>query len=205
MQVTRTLPESYMPTGTLTLKGNGWLIVALNLFAIPWGILCALFFLSMASLLRPATDGLSGTTSLLPVLLLALVSMVAVIVLHELIHGLFFWLVTRSRPRFGFRGAYAYAAAPDWYIPKTQFLLVGLAPLVLISLVGLFVLPLTNAETALFLVVALIANATGAIGDLYMAARLLFAPRDALIQDVGETVNWFAPATPNQNSDPMDP
>ena len=150
----------------------------------------------MAGLLGALGTGDSGefTLTLAP-LLVALVVLIAttfaILVLHELVHGLFFWLFTRSRPRFGFKGAYAYAAAPGWYIPRPQFLTVGLAPLALISLAGLLILPVTAPPVSLVVIVALILNAAGAIGDLYMVVRLLFVPHGVLIEDHGDGIRWF--------------
>jgi len=80
----------------------------------------------------------SGWITVLAILL----ALVAVLLLHELVHGAFFWLITRSRPRFGLQITYAYAAAPDCYIPRNPYLVVGLSPLVLITLAGIVMLPL---------------------------------------------------------------
>ena len=199
MQATRTLPTGYTVAGDITLKENRRLVILLNVLGIPWFILCAVFFIVMAALLGAFGAGGSGEftltiTPLLVALVVLIVITFAILVLHEMVHGLFFWLFTRARPRFGFKGAYAYAAAPGWYIPRPQFLAVGLAPLLLISLVGLLILPLTAAPVSLVVIAALILNATGAIGDLYMVVRLLPTPRGVLIEDEGEGIRWFAPA-----------
>lgn len=198
MKTTQTLPTGYVAAGDITLKENRRLVILLNALGIPWFILCTVFFIVVAALLGAFGAGGSGEftltiTSLLVALVVLIVTTFAVLVLHEMIHGLFFWLFTRARPRFGFKGAYAYAAAPGWYIPRPQFLAVGLAPLVLISLAGLLILPVTAPPVSLVIVVALILNATGAIGDLYMVVRLLSTPRGVLIEDEGEGIRWFAP------------
>ena len=202
MRVTQTLPTGYAMVGSITLKQNRRLVILLNVLGIPWFILCAAFFIVMAGQLgalgRSNGAGKSGeitidTTTMLVALLILVATTFAVLVLHELVHGLFFWLFTRSRPRFGFKGA--YAAAPGWYIPRPQFLIVGLAPLALISLAGLLILPFIAFPFSLALVLALIANATGAIGDLYMTIRLLFVPQHVLIEDWGEGIRWFAPTS----------
>lgn len=203
MRATRTLPTGYTAVGDISLKQNRRLFILLNILGIPWFIFCAVFFIYVAS--RSGAFGAGNNsggsgqititiTNLLLALVILIATTFAVLVLHELVHGLFFWLFTRSRPRFGFKGAYAYAAAPGWYIPRPQFLIVGLAPLVLISLVGLLILSVTAPPVSLVFLVALILNATGAIGDLYMVVRLLFAPRDLLIEDEGEGIRWFAQA-----------
>ena len=68
--------------------------------------------------------------------------MLVMIVLHEGLHGLFFWLFTREKPKFAFKGFYAYAAMPDWYLPKKEYLITALAPLVGITLLGVLGLAL---------------------------------------------------------------
>ena len=198
MRATQTLPTGYIAQGSITLKQNRRLLILLNVLGVPWFILCVVFFVYIASLLGAMGNGTGSVTLDATTLLLYVVAVVvtsaAVLVLHELAHGLFFWLFIRSRPRFGFKGVYAYAAAPGWYIPRPQFLVVGLAPLVLISLAGLLALPVTAPPASLVLVFALTVNATGAIGDLYMVVRLLFVPHDALIEDQGDGIRWFVPA-----------
>lgn len=200
MQATRTLPVEYTAQGSMNLKENRGLLILLNVLGVPWFILCAAFFIFMASLMGALGSGNGSgsvtlaSATLLLYLVVVVVTSAVVLILHELLHGLFFWLFTRSHPRFGFKGLYAYAAAPGWYIPRPQFLVVGLAPLVLISLIGLLALKVLPQPFALLALIASIVNATGAIGDLYTAARLLFAPSHVLIEDEGESIRWFAPA-----------
>jgi hypothetical protein len=113
--------------------------------------------------------------------------------IHELIHGLFFWIFTRKRPLYGFKGIYAYAAAPDFYIPRDQFLLIGLAPFVLISLLGIALLPFTSLAVALTLVLIMTMNAAGAVGDFYAVGFLLTQPSTALIRDFGDGMVYYCP------------
>lgn len=197
MQATSALPAGYSERGGISLKDNRRLLILLNLIGIPWAALCAVFFIFMASVYGslPGSGSATLTTTTLVVGVIALVVVVVVtLVLHELTHGVFFWLFTRARPRFGFKGFYAYAAAPGWYIPRGRFLLIGLAPLILLTALGLLILPLMPFPASLLLLIALFVNATGAIGDLYLVARLIAAPRDALIEDQGEGIRWFSPA-----------
>lgn len=202
MRATQALPAGYTLQGSMSLKENRRLLILLNLLGIPWFILCAIFFIAIAGLLGSVSgaNGDSSTgeitlslTDLLLALVIVVLTLVAVLVLHELTHGLFFWLFTHARPLFAFKGTYAYAASPGWYIPRPQFLAIGLAPLLLLSLLGLLVLAFTPVAfpLSLVLILALISNATGAIGDLYMIARLLFAPSGTLVEDRGDSIRWF--------------
>ncbi len=126
------------------------------------------------------------------VIVLVLVSVVVVIV-HEAVHGLFFWLFTKERPVFGFNWAYAYAAAPEYYIPRDQILVIGVAPLILISLIGLALFLLTPFVVTLILVLMLTLNAAGAIGDLYVIGWLLLGPASLVIRDSGDSMTIYGP------------
>jgi hypothetical protein len=78
-----------------------------------------------------------GFSFLIPIswLIGFLAASVLIIPLHELVHGLLFWVFTRRRPLFGLRlPFYAFAAAPvDVYLPRNPYLVVALAPLVLLK------------------------------------------------------------------------
>jgi hypothetical protein len=116
------------------------------------------------------------------------VSLVGVIILHELVHGVFFWVITGQRPHFGFKGAYAFAAAPTWYIARGPYLIVGLSPLVLITIAGVLLLPVVPLEILSPLALALTFNGAGAIGDAAIVVYLLTLPPSVLINDRGDAV-----------------
>jgi hypothetical protein len=145
MKASQTLPQGYRERGRISLKKNKSLLLWLNVLAVPWFLFCALFFGFMTSLLRPLNFAILGSAfpmqtplgaaGVIAALSAALViTLCVVLVLHELTHGLFFWLFTKSHPAFGFKGWYAYAAAPGWYVPRARFLVMGAAPLILLSL-----------------------------------------------------------------------
>ena len=132
----QTLPSTYRLARTIDLRQQPALMLGLNLIGLVLLLLFGWLFFWLAARLRPqAQPGLSFSINLAAVLAI-IFAFVAVLLLHELVHGAFFWLITRSRPRFGLQAAYAYAAAPDWYIPRNPYLIVGLAPFVGITLVG---------------------------------------------------------------------
>lgn len=121
-----------------------------------------------------------------------LVAIVLVILLHELVHGLFFWWFTGKRPHFGAGAGYAYAAAPpDWYLPRRQYIIVALAPLGLITVMGLALLPFLPATAVIYLFVALLFNAVGSVGDLAVVGWLLRKPAQLLVQDSGPAMTIY--------------
>jgi hypothetical protein len=117
------------------------------------------------------------------------------ILLHEVIHGLFFWLYTHQRPIFAFKGAYAYAAAPDWYLPRNKYVVVGLSPLILISLAGLLLLTIAPLSFFPSILIAMIFNAAGAVGDLIVVGWLLLQQPDSLVRDYGDMFTVYQPVT----------
>jgi hypothetical protein len=112
-----------------------------------------------------------------------LVAFLATIVIHELMHGLFF-LVYGGRPSFGVGVVsrivvYAYATSSRPYT-LTQFLVIGLSPFVLLSL-ALLLIAVALPALAAYAAVGFIANFVGSVGDLWIASRIWrFRGADAL-------------------------
>jgi hypothetical protein len=197
MKPVQELPQSYQSIGTLDLSKDRKAAIAINLAGIVLLFLFGWLFNRALLLLRGdvARNVLSfefGSLLDLGVfILVALGTMGLMIVVHEAIHGVFFWLFTRSRPVFAYKIWYAYATAPGWYLPRGQYLIVALAPLVIISLVGLglmAVLPLSWLAPLLFL---LIMNAAGAVGDLAVAGWLILQKPGVYAADRGDAVTLY--------------
>jgi putative zincin peptidase len=192
------LPAAYRPVATLDLARDRRTRLLLGLAGIPLLIIFGALFIAAAVALSPQrelilTGQLSDTQALLALVALLLIS-VLVMAAHELVHGLLYGLFTGARPHVGFKGLYAYTAAPEWYIPRGRFLVVGLAPLVLLSLAGLAVMPFAPSWAVPALVLALILNAVGAVGDLYAAGWMLAHPQARLARDTGDAITLYAPA-----------
>jgi hypothetical protein len=117
---------------------------------------------------------------------------VVFIVLHELVHGAFFWIYSRSRPRFGFRGGYAYAAAPGWFFPRRQYLAIALAPLVLLSILGMALVAVVPAGALAAILFGMVANASGAVGDMWIAFKVIRERRNIVVEDLGDGMNFYA-------------
>jgi hypothetical protein len=201
MRASQSPPAGYTHTGGLTLAGNRRLALGINLASLPWFVVCVIANVALLALVRPRGVEVtinpqqvpSALLMLVGTLLGAIVSVVLALILHEAAHGLVFWVLTRRRPVFGFKGWYLYAAAPGWYFTRPQFLAVGFAPLVLVTLLGLPLLAFAPPLVAGLTVLGLIVNATGAIGDLYIMSRLLRLPRRAVVEDRLDGVGWYLP------------
>jgi hypothetical protein len=109
------LPADFQPYKVLTLSGKR-ASLRLNLAAIPFLFFFGWLFKFLINLGRgsdPFTAnvwGVLGFFSGIRIVLLPL-AIILMLILHELIHGLFFWLYTHDRPRFALKAGYAFAAA----------------------------------------------------------------------------------------------
>ena len=85
------------------------------------------------------------------------------------------------------------AAPAEFYFPRNQYLVVGIAPLVLLTLAGLLLVTIVPVVVVPILILFVAFNAAGAAGDLLMAARLLSYPPDTLMQDNDSGVIVYGP------------
>lgn len=197
MKPTQSLPAHYQSIGTFDLRNNSQALLRINILGFVLFALSAWIFGSALYVLRPdeaqagLAIGFSQIGGVLHVLLAVVLVTVVMIVLHEAVHGFFFWLFTRSLPKFAFKGIYAYAAAPQWYLPKIQYLVVGLAPLVLLSLGGVALMLVVPQSYFIILLLFLVTNASGAIGDLWVVVWLVRQPGACYANDQGDAVELF--------------
>jgi hypothetical protein len=106
------------------------------------------------------------------------------VVVHELVHGVVFG-------RYGYEVSYGampqigafYATPFHQFVARDHVVPVALAPLVVISLVGLPLLAVPVPIVAFFVFQLLVINATGASGDLYIVAVLSRKPAGTLLYD----------------------
>jgi hypothetical protein len=197
MQPTRTLPDGYRLTRIIDLKKDIRLAIGLNIAAFLFLIPTAVVLLQIVRASHPGfvSDSgrivFSGSTFLHIVGVIVAISLVLIV--HELVHGLFFWIATRTRPKFGFQLTYAYAAAPDWYIPVRFYWWIGIAPFLLLGIIGILWLIVAPEFLLLYLVVAIAMNTAGSIGDLWILYTLFLQPAGCLVNDRGDGISFYIP------------
>jgi hypothetical protein len=194
---TQTLPDGYVRTDEVNLAKNKGLAVLLNFIGFAISVLT---FILLAWLLRSVRQDayivafkIQLDRGIVGQLLVLVVFITLSLILHELIHGFFFWLFTRSQPVYALHLAYAYAAAPAWYIPVRQYWIIGIAPLVLIDAAGLLLILFAPASWILLLIFLVAFNTGGAVGDMLITLRLLRTSSACLVNDVGDGVTFFEP------------
>lgn len=197
MKATTTLPAGYVQqaifdplanrkllaaavlTGVILLLGSGWLLAALLNAVRPAA-------LAGVRLNELVTETAVGTTFTMPfgLILNFIIAVVLVLIVHELVHGLAYWLFSGVRPRFGVHGLAPYAAAPlGVYFPRNQVLIVGLAPLLLLTLACVPLALLAPVQVVPILFFFTILNIGGSAMDLLMVAALFSYPADTYIED----------------------
>lgn len=105
-----------------------------------------------------------------------------VLPIHEAIHALLF-LFWGGKPYFGTKLPLAlYCGAKDQLFRRNHYLVVGLAPLIVITLAAI-VLTLFASTLAGYTLLASAGNFSGAAGDIIVARRLLRQPQHVLVED----------------------
>jgi Putative zincin peptidase len=120
---------------------------------------------------------------------------IIILPIHEAIHGLAFafW---GGRPHFGTKLPLAlYCGAKDQIFRRNQYLVVGLAPLIVIT-IACIVLTVFSPVLAAYTLLASAGNCSGAAGDVWVAVRLWRLPKHVLVEDTetGYRV-WEVPKT----------
>ena len=189
MNPTKTLPATHTLAWAVDMKKDRRLHWMLQLAGLVWFFVAGFLVLKMVAVLRPDFALQGEFHDVWEVLLWGLAALLIIFVtvtVHELVHGFFFWIFTKARPQFGIGPGYAYAAAPDWYFPKGQYLVIGLAPLVILTVLGLFAIALAPMAWIPALFMAVIFNAGGAIGDIYVCLRIGLEAPNICVKDTGD-------------------
>ena len=116
--------------------------------------------------------------------------LIVVPVLHEAVHG----VVARAagaRPEYGVGAGFAYTTFRE-PVGKVAYLAIGLAPLVLLTVVGVAT-TLAWPSYAGFVLAFLVANAAGAAGDIWVAREVWRLPAEASIFDLADGFAAYLP------------
>jgi predicted metal-dependent HD superfamily phosphohydrolase len=193
MQPTKAPGPRYLPVTSLDM-GRKKILIALNLAGFAMLFVFGWLFFQAADAIRP--EIMMPSTFLLlggPELLALVAGLIAVLIAHELFHGLFFWIFTGERFELGIRPFYAFASSPEWYLPRSQFSVIGLAPFIIITLLGFALIAIVPLGAASVVLVSLVVNAAGSVGDFVVVAWLLAGRRKRLVRDTGPVITIYEP------------
>lgn len=162
-----------------------------------WGLVLLVLFGVLFSRLAATLGKLpSGAIELgLPEIGLGILAIVLTLVLHELVHGLVM-RIFGARPRYGalWKQAMFYATSPGYAFRRNHYVVVALAPFLLISLLVVLGMWLLQGTVWVALLgVGGLLNASGAVGDLWITRIVLRYPDRAYIMDERDGMRVFLP------------
>ena len=187
------LPESYRQVYEIDAKDRKTAVI-LNVVAT---LLAVLVFLPFALALGfRGLFQMRNRGEILLMLGIYLGGFIVYIVLHELVHGAAYKLLTHHKLTFGFALTVAYCGVPDIYVYRTASLIAILAPLVLFTVVFLpLALLMQTPALRLAFIMLFCSHVAGCVGDLYGTALMLFRFRDPklLVRDTGPKQTYYLP------------
>lgn len=182
---TKVLPNNYNLIKKVDFANDKKMFILINIIAV----LICIIMLSIPAYYRGLSFSIDIVTYLKLGILTAVLA-VAYIILHELVHGLFILIFTKEKPSFGFSKGLFYTAT-EYYMPKGQYIIIALAPVVIWGLV-LHIIYM-NVNGPLFWVFYLIQmlNVSGAIGDYCITVVTLKLPKNVLCKDKGASMDFY--------------
>lgn len=185
-----TLPEGYRKIFSVDMQKDKQMLVRINALALLISfvmIVPAHKYISLFTLFD--FDQGMGSYALRWGVILGL--MVGYIFAHELVHGITMRLFGTKKVRYGFTGAYAFAASDDYY-PKGAYIVIALAPVVVWGIVLAVANVLVPAEWFWVVYLIQVINVSGAAGDLYVTYRFCAMPKDILVHDSGVAMEVYS-------------
>lgn len=129
-----------------------------------------------------ATSGRISGWPLLAWVGINILGSIVILGIHEFVHGLAFML-WGGKPYYGARLPFAlYCSARNQLFPRNYYIVVGLAPFVVITLIAIIFIIIAPA-LASYGLLAWISNFSGAVGDLMAVRWLLRQPSTVLVED----------------------
>lgn len=183
MKAVSSLPDGYKEIFKVNLQKDKKIAVLINVFAMTIAVLLAVpmhFYVPITSLFN-MDDGLGAYTARFVCMM---VSLVAYLILHELVHGIAMKIFGTKKVKYGFTGLYAFAGSDDYY-SKKSYIIIALAPIVVWGVVLGVINALVPKEWFWVVYFIQLSNISGAAGDMYVTAKFSKMPKDILVQDSG--------------------
>jgi putative zincin peptidase len=139
------------------------------------------FFMSLYTLFT-GNIGLNYTSG---TILISVALFIGTFVLHELVHGVFMSKYG-GKPSYG--AGIAHYILPYFYattktiFTRNQFIVIAIAPLVVISLVVIGIMA-AFPSIAQWMIIPFVINGSGAVGDLWVTRNILRYPKHVLLED----------------------
>lgn len=176
-----TLPENYECFKKIDMKDSKMDFKMLNILLV---IALIPFFMGLIIMGADFTISFWG-------ILLFILGYILSIILHELIHAIFFKLNPKVKVKFKFHGFAASASVPDVYFTKKHYYIVCLAPFIILNSILLMLLFFLTGGTFYLVYFLLAMHFSGCVGDLYVFYKMLLMPKRILIEDYGIGMRFY--------------
>ena len=181
---TKILPNNYNLIKEVDFANDKKMFILINILA--------LFICIIMLAIQTYFNGISFSLDItfIKMALLTVLLCVLYIILHELVHGVFILIFTKEKPSFGMSMGLFYTAT-DYYMPKVQYIIVALAPVVIWgTLLHLIYMNLSGPLFWVFYIVQML-NISGAIGDYCITIVTIRLPKDILCKDKGASMEFY--------------
>lgn len=157
-----------------------------------WSIVFTVFFFILFTVITMIFKGNANEIkSPLIELLLMFGLLVVLIVIHELIHGLFFKVFKpEAKVKFGYKNGMAYATSPNSKYSRPKFAIISLAPFILITSVLFTCYMLNVLPKTMFIFIAAL-HAGACVGDFYWVWLIAKSPKGCLIEDTDKGIDFY--------------
>ena len=188
------LPNEYQEVLSWKVTGKPIRTILLNLAGLFLILVFGGLFFSIASILGKFKVVSQfrfdfGNTSLL------FAACLLTLVLHELVHGLAM-KIYGAKPKYGviWKGLMFYATSPEYAYQRNKYIVIALAPLVLISSLVILGMWIFNGTFWIFLLgICGTLNASGAVGDIWITMIVLRYANTAYVIDDRDGIRVFLP------------
>ncbi|MBO1308603.1 DUF3267 domain-containing protein [Enterococcus sp. 669A] len=173
---------------SIDIMNDKKLTIRINIVAV---ILMIFFYIFFTGVTVFWPTGNFGQSYQLGNIIFGLLLLFALIVIHELIHGLFFKLFSPTgKVKFGFKNGMAYAASPGSKYTKGKFAWISAAPFVLITscLTAAYLLGIMPAGAYILFAAT---HAGACVGDFYWCLLLVKAPPKTLVEDTEVGIDLY--------------
>jgi len=162
---------------------------------IAWNVLGAVILIVVTSALFAIIDDDGVVEIGLVEIVGGMLAFALLTVAHELIHGVFMRLFG-GRPEYGLMMIgkampAAYCTSPGTAFTRREYLVISLAPLVLITALGM--VALASVAGWVSLAIGIGAHAGGAIGDLWATALVLRSARGTRFEELRDGIRFIPP------------
>ena len=126
-------------------------------------------------------------TNFLIAMILFFLIMLIYIVLHELVHGLFYKILTKEKLTFGLSWSCAYCGVPNVFVKRNATVITCLAPFVIFNIIYIVLICALPPNIYTFIITILFSyHIGGCIGDLYLSLLLLIKyNKETIVNDTG--------------------